>query len=219
MPARVSEAFVLQTWPFREGDLIVSFLYARSGQAAGSGARGETAEERFWLGTGASFTDEDVLLPEGKPGAGEISTPVSLVQCQFRAFAIFQLRVRAGFFRRSFRTAAARRGAGREILPAADRRSRISAFGRTRRCVAWRDLLQPLGRQLAGLLPDIACVPRLRSVAGRSENPTKRFFSRLSAGLHCEDCRRAAAISATPGNFRRNRAAIAEEILRLPSAS
>ena len=35
MPARLSEAFVLQTWPFREGDLIVSFLTRDLGKLRG----------------------------------------------------------------------------------------------------------------------------------------------------------------------------------------
>src|ERR1700692_4983924 len=35
MSARVSEAFVLQTWPFKEGDLIVSFFTRDLGKLRG----------------------------------------------------------------------------------------------------------------------------------------------------------------------------------------
>src|SRR5579871_5006560 len=35
MSARVSEAYVLQTWPFREGDLVVSFLARDMGKLRG----------------------------------------------------------------------------------------------------------------------------------------------------------------------------------------
>ena len=50
MPARVSEAFVLQTWPFREGDLIVSFLTRDLGKLRGVARRARRPKSGFGSG-------------------------------------------------------------------------------------------------------------------------------------------------------------------------
>src|SRR5271156_2239611 len=50
MPARVSEAFVLQTWPFREGDLIVSFLSRDLGKLRGVARRARRPKSGFGSG-------------------------------------------------------------------------------------------------------------------------------------------------------------------------
>jgi DNA repair protein RecO (recombination protein O) len=50
MPARVSEAFVLQTWPFREGDLIVSFLTRDFGKLRGVARRARRPKSGFGSG-------------------------------------------------------------------------------------------------------------------------------------------------------------------------
>src|ERR1700734_1272494 len=50
MPARVSEAFVLQTWPFKEGDLIVSFLTRDFGKLRGVARRARRPKSGFGSG-------------------------------------------------------------------------------------------------------------------------------------------------------------------------
>ena len=50
MPARVSEAFVLQTWPFKEGDLIVSFLTRDFGKLRGVARRARRSKSGFGSG-------------------------------------------------------------------------------------------------------------------------------------------------------------------------
>ena len=50
MPARVSESFVLQTWPFREGDLIVSFLTRDLGKLRGVAKRARRPKSGFGSG-------------------------------------------------------------------------------------------------------------------------------------------------------------------------
>ena len=49
MPARVSEAFVLQTYPLKESDLIVSFFTRDAGKLRGVAKRARTSEERLWF--------------------------------------------------------------------------------------------------------------------------------------------------------------------------
>src|ERR1700721_1884267 len=50
MPARVSEAFILQTWPFKEGDLIVSFLTRDFGKLRGVARRARRPKSGFGSG-------------------------------------------------------------------------------------------------------------------------------------------------------------------------
>jgi len=50
MPARVSEAFVLQTYPFREADLIVSFLTRDLGKLRGVARRARRPKSGFGSG-------------------------------------------------------------------------------------------------------------------------------------------------------------------------
>jgi DNA repair protein RecO (recombination protein O) len=50
MPARVSETFVLRTYPFREGDLIVSFLTRDLGKLRGVARRARRPKSPFGSG-------------------------------------------------------------------------------------------------------------------------------------------------------------------------
>ncbi|MBI5281161.1 MAG: DNA repair protein RecO, partial [Candidatus Solibacter usitatus] len=47
MPARVSEAFVLRTYPFQEGDLIVSFFSRDQGKLRGVAKRARKPKSPF----------------------------------------------------------------------------------------------------------------------------------------------------------------------------
>ena len=50
MPARVSESFVLRTYPFKEGDLIVSFLDREEGKLRGVAKRARKPKSPFGAG-------------------------------------------------------------------------------------------------------------------------------------------------------------------------
>src|SRR5277367_2493526 len=50
MPARMSETFVLRTYPFREGDLIVSFLTRDAGKLRGVARRARRPKSPFGAG-------------------------------------------------------------------------------------------------------------------------------------------------------------------------
>src|SRR5579863_9190127 len=50
MPARVSETFVLRTYPFREADLIVSFFTRDQGKLRGVARRARRAKSTFGSG-------------------------------------------------------------------------------------------------------------------------------------------------------------------------
>ncbi|MEO8029014.1 MAG: recombination protein O N-terminal domain-containing protein, partial [Bryobacteraceae bacterium] len=50
MPARVSEAFVLRTYPFQEADLVVSFLTRDQGKLRGVAKRARRPKSNFGSG-------------------------------------------------------------------------------------------------------------------------------------------------------------------------
>src|SRR5437879_7293115 len=50
MPARMSESFILQSWPFREGDLVVSFLTRDQGKVRGVARRARRPKSGFGSG-------------------------------------------------------------------------------------------------------------------------------------------------------------------------
>ena len=50
MPARVSESFVLRTFPFKEGDLVVSFLTREQGKLRGVAKRARRPKSPFGSG-------------------------------------------------------------------------------------------------------------------------------------------------------------------------
>src|SRR5215471_11581387 len=50
MPARMSESFILQTYPFREGDLVVSFFTRDLGKLRGVARRARRPKSAFGSG-------------------------------------------------------------------------------------------------------------------------------------------------------------------------
>ena len=50
MPARVSEAIVLQTYPFKESDLVVSFLTRDQGKLRGIAKRARRPKSSYGSG-------------------------------------------------------------------------------------------------------------------------------------------------------------------------
>src|SRR5271165_2422485 len=50
MPARMSESFILQTYPFREADLVVSFLTRDQGKLRGVAKRARRPKSAFGAG-------------------------------------------------------------------------------------------------------------------------------------------------------------------------
>ena len=71
MPARVSEAFVLQTWPFKEGDVIVSFLTRDLGKLRGVARRARRPKSGFGSGLERLSHITDVLFSAREPGTGQ----------------------------------------------------------------------------------------------------------------------------------------------------
>ena len=71
MAARVSETYVLRTYPFRESDLIVSFFTRDQGKLRGVARRSSETKKHFWVGTGTTVSRESVVFAERNAGTGK----------------------------------------------------------------------------------------------------------------------------------------------------
>ncbi|MEI9812254.1 MAG: recombination protein O N-terminal domain-containing protein [Acidobacteriota bacterium] len=71
MPTGVSESFVLRSYPFREGDLIVSFFTRDHGKLRGVARRAKRPKSPVWRGVGTAVPRADGVLSSGKRRIGE----------------------------------------------------------------------------------------------------------------------------------------------------
>ena len=212
MPARVSEAFVLQTWPFKEGDLIVSFLTRDLGKLRGVARRARRPKSGFGSGLERlSHIRMSYFQRENRELVNIDSC--ELLHSQFAVLNDFASACALDFFAE----------VSEQLLPAAEPNEKyfrlttpvlgLSAVTRSRQPLARRNLLQPVGREARRIAAGTACLPRLRFVAWR---PGSRCtFSRHRAGLYCHDCRRALDLRGA-WELEPESRAIAEEILHTP---
>ncbi len=97
MPARVSEAFVLRTYPFQEGDLIVSFFTRDQGKLRGVAKRARkpkgpfgSALERLSQVRAAYYQRENVELVRLESA--------ELIQTQFSLFSSYEAGIALDYF-------------------------------------------------------------------------------------------------------------------------
>jgi DNA repair protein RecO (recombination protein O) len=212
MPARVSEAFVLQTWPFREGDLIVSFLTRDLGKLRGVARRARRPKSGF--GSGLERLSH-IRMSYFQRETRELVNIDScdLLHSQFGVLNDFACACALDFLAE----------VSEQLLPAAEPSEKYFRLITTvlenlhsEQSNPWRTVtyFSMWAVRLAGLLPELhVCLG-----CGLSLDPNERaFFSRNRAGLYCLDCRRALDLRNTWELSPESRA-IAGEILRTPIA-
>jgi DNA repair protein RecO (recombination protein O) len=232
MSARVSEAYVLQTWPFKEGDLIVSFLARDHGKLRGVARRARRPKSGFGSGLERlSHVRMSYFHRENR----ELVTIDSceIVHSQFGLVNDFAAACALDFFAE----------VSEQLLPAAEPNEKyfrlITAVLEQLRTgnagaqaggsvvrdkQTWRAItyFSVWAVKLAGLLPELHVCLGCGAWLGTGyenppENPERAWFARGRAGLHCHDCRRALDIRSAWELSPESRA-IAEEILRTPIA-
>ena len=227
MPARVSEALVLRTYPLKEADLIVSFLTRDQGKLRGVAKRARRPKGGF----GASLERlSHVRLAYFQRETRELVSVDSceLIRSQFALVSDYWTGVALDFLaevadqllpsaepgERYFRLLLAvldyLRPAGGDGVEAA-------ATGRVWRAVTYYSLWAV---RLSGWLPELhVCLGcgTLLDEPEPGERPERAFFQRGRPGLMCTDCRRtmAAGSSWELSAESRNTAA---EMLRKPVA-
>jgi len=217
MPARVSEAFVLQTYPFREADLIVSFLTRDLGKLRGVARRARrpgsgfgSALERLSRIRMSYFHRENRELVN-------VDT-CDIVQSQFSLVADFTLACALDYIAE----------VSEQLLPAAEPNEKyfrlvaavLDYLHSGANGAAWRaaTYFGIWALKLSGYLPSLntcgACglPPDTADASGRS------YYMRHHAGLYCHDCRRALDLRNTWELSAESRE-IAREMLSLPIAN
>ena len=223
MPARVSEAFVLQTWPFREGDLIVSFLTRDFGKLRGVARRARRPKSGFGSGLERlSHIRMSYFQRENRELVNIDSCEI--LHSQFAVLNDFASACALDFFAE----------VSEQLLPAAEANEKyfrlITAVLDHLRSSGIRLSAQAGGSvvrdsspwtavtyfsvwavKLAGLLPRLdVCLG-----CGSWLEPERAYFTRQREGLYCHDCRHALDLRGTWELTPESRA-IAEEILHTP---
>jgi DNA repair protein RecO (recombination protein O) len=221
MPARVSEAFVLQTWPFKEGDLIVSFLTRDSGKLRGVARRARRPKSGFGSGLERlSHIKMSYFQRENRELVNIDSC--DLLHSQFGMLNDFASACALDFVAE----------VSEQLLPAAETNEKyfrlVTAILEHLRSAGpsavWKAVtyFSVWAVRLAGMLPELhvclGCGTYLENEPGDAEHPERAFFSRQRTGLYCHDCRRALDLRNTWELTAESRA-IAEEILHTPIAN
>ena len=222
MPARVSEALVLRTYPLKEADLIVSLLTRDQGKLRGVAKRARRPKGGF----GSSLERlSHVRMSYYQRENRELVNLDSceLIRSQFDLVSDYTTSVALDYFAE----------ASELLLPAAEASERFF-----RLLLAVLDSLRspageengPSGRvwravtyfsfwavRLSGWLPELHACMSCGSYLDDPEAPERAFFSRAQAGLMCGHCRSALGAGGSWELSRESRA-IAGEILRQPVA-
>jgi DNA repair protein RecO (recombination protein O) len=214
MPARVSEAFVLQTWPFKEGDLIVSFLTRDMGKLRGIAKRARRPKSGFGSGLERlSHGNISYYLRDGR----ELATLDSceLIHSQFALLADYASACALDFFAE----------VSEQMLPASEANERFfrllaAVLDHMRTAgpgAAWAGVtyFSLWAVRLAGILPELHVCLGCGTWLEDDEHPQRAYFSRHRAGLYCHECRRALDLRNTWEMSRESRI-LADEMLKTP---
>jgi DNA repair protein RecO (recombination protein O) len=187
VPARVSEALVLRTYPFKEADLVVSFLTRDQGRLRGVARRARRPKGGFGAGLERlSYVRMKYYQRENRELVNLDSC--ELIQSQFGLVSDYRASIALDYLAEI----------SEQMLPAAEPNERFF-----RLLLATLDSLREAGEgpvwravnyfslwsvRLSGWLPELdACL----SCGGVLDEPGERaFFSRGQPGLTCGHCRR-----------------------------
>ncbi|HLK49023.1 MAG TPA: DNA repair protein RecO [Bryobacteraceae bacterium] len=221
MPARVSEALVLRTYPLKEADLVVSFLTRDQGKLRGVAKRARRPKSAF--GAGLERLSH-VRMAYFQRETRELVNLDSceLIRSQFDLVSDYWASVALDYFAE----------VSEQMLPAAEPNEKFF-----RLLLAVLDYLRPAGAvenegrvwravtyfslwavRLSGWLPELHVCLGCGSVldeAGPVNTSERSFFGRGRAGLLCTDCRRLPGVGDT-WELSVDSRRIAAEMLRKP---
>jgi DNA repair protein RecO (recombination protein O) len=218
MPARMSEAFVLQTYPFREADLIVSFLTRDLGKLRGVARRARKPRSGF--GSGLERLSRIRMSYFQRENRELVNVDsCDLVQSQFTLVADFTLACALDYIAE----------VSEQLLPAAEPNEKyfrlvaavLDHMHSGVSGAAWRAITYfgIWALKLSGFLPSLNVCPACRLPHDVSGAPGGRtYYMRHHAGLYCQDCRRALDLRNAWEMSAESRE-IAREILSLPIAN
>jgi DNA repair protein RecO (recombination protein O) len=189
MPARVSEAFVIQTYPLQESDLIVSFLARDVGKMRGVAKRARRPKSPF--GAGLERLSRVRMSYFQKETRELVSLDgCELIQSQFALVSDYQFGVALDFLAE----------VSEQLLPAAEPNEKFfrllavaleqmrsgkpgSVWLTTTYFALW-------SLRLSGLLPELDACLGCGGWLDDPQLPARAFFQRSRNGLFCQHCRR-----------------------------
>jgi len=219
VPARVSEAFVLRTYPLKEADLVVSFLARDQGKLRGVAKRARRPKSPF--GAGLERLSQVRLSYFQRENRELVNLDsCDLLVSQFRLLSDYRAAVALDYFAE----------VTDQLLPAAEPNERFfrllaavlehmhAAEGPGGAASVWRaaTYFSLWAVRLAGFLPELNVCLGCGSVLEGHETGARAFFIRGRAGLLCGECRRTAGAGSWELSMESR--AVAEEMLRKPVA-
>ena len=214
MPACVSEALVLRTYPLKEADLVVSFLTRDQGKLRGVAKRARRPKSGF--GAGLERLSH-VRLAYFQRETRELVTLDSceLIQSQFALVSDYWTSVALDYFAE----------VSEQLLPSAEPSEKFfrlllavldslqaPAAGKAWRAVTYFSLWS---LRLSGWLPELHVCLGCGSMLDDPEHSERAFFTRGQSGLMCSHCRRSAGAGSSWEISAASRA-LAAEMLRKP---
>ncbi len=217
MPAHVSEAFVLQTYPFKEGDVIVSFLTRDFGKLRGVARRARRPKSGF--GSGLERLSHIKMSYFQRENRDLVNVDgCDLLQSQFGLLSDFASSCALDFFAE----------VSEKLLPDAEpsekyfrlltavlEHLRSKAPGAVWCAVTYFSLWTV---RLSGLLPDLVSCTECGTWLSDPEAPERAYYSRFRQGLYCHYCRNDLRLSYAAELSLPSRL-LAAEILRSPISS
>jgi DNA repair protein RecO (recombination protein O) len=217
VPARVSEAFVLRSYPFKEADLVVSFLTRDQGKLRGVARRARRPKSPFGAGL------ERLSQVRMSYFQRENRELVNLDSCellvsQFRLLSDYRAGVALDYFAE----------VTDQLLPPAEANDRFFRLLMTVLEHMRADAAEPGGVwravtyfslwavRLSGFLPELGVCLNCGSLLADGETRERAFFNRGQDGLLCAECRRTAIAGSWELSMESR--TIAEQMLRKPVA-
>jgi len=214
VPARVSEALVLRTYPLREADLVVSFFTRDQGKLRGVAKRARRPKSAF--GAGLERLSHVRMAYFQRETRELVSLDgCELIRSQFGLVSDYWSGVALDYFAE----------VTEQMLPDAEPNEK---FFRLLLAVldylrvaegqgAWRSIayFSLWAVRLSGWLPEFDVCLSCGSVLNDPESPERAFFSRGWAGLICGHCRKALSAGSSRELSAESRAT-AQEMLRTP---
>ena len=214
MPARVSEALVLRTYPLKEADLVVSFLTRDQGKLRGVAKRARRPKSSF--GAGLERLSH-VRMAYFQRETRELVNLDSceLIRSQFDLVSDYRAGVALDYFAE----------VSEQMLPPAEPNEKffrllLTVLGDLRTASGmWRAVtyFSLWAVRLSGWLPELQVCLGCGSALDDPESPERAFFSRGRAGLLCGHCRQLPGVGSNWELSAESRT-MAAEMLRTPVA-
>jgi DNA repair protein RecO (recombination protein O) len=215
MPARVSEAFVLRTYPFQESDLIVSFLTRDQGKLRGVAKRARRPKSRF--GSGLERLSQVRMFYLQKEARELVNLDsCELIRSQFGLLTDYTASVALDYVAE----------VAEQMLPAAEPNEKffrllaavLDHFGSAGAPGWWRGTLyfSLWAVRLAGLLPALEVCHRCGVWLDDPERPERAWFTRFDDGLLCSHCRPGGAWELAPASREMARDMLKRSVHEIP---